>query len=221
MVIPQRTPKPQASGVHILDDQSNTTFIAKETLCQLGVRGHQTQLLLSTMHRKDAAISCEKVNGLFIQDYRCQVTIALPNTFSVHTIPARREQIPRPEAALNWAHMKKMAGQLMPYRDDVEVGLLIGSNCTRTIVPREVTPGILDEPHALRTDLGWGIVGRVSRCPDYDGDVFGVTNRILPVKYQRVVFLLLYSQGTEDACSLSEPEPRKSSIPFRSMKCSN
>ena len=43
----------------------------------------------------------------------------------------------------------------------------------------------------------------------------------LPVKYQRVVFLLLYSQGTEDACSLSEPGPRKSSIPSRSTKCSN
>ena len=50
----------------------------------------------------------------------------------------------------------------MPYCDDVEVGLLIGSNCTRAIVPREVIPGILDEPYALRTDLGWGIVGRVS-----------------------------------------------------------
>ena len=163
----------------LLDDQSDTTFIANETLCQLGVRGHQTQLLLSTMHGKDAAISSEKVNGLLVQDYKCQVTIALPNTFSAHTIPARREQIPRPEAALNWVHMKKIAGQLMPYRHDVEVGLLIGSNCTRAIVPREVIPGILDEPYALRTDLGWGIVGRVSWCPDYDGDLFGVTNRII------------------------------------------
>lgn len=143
----------------LLDDQSDTTFIAKETLCQLGLRGHQTLLLLSTMHGKDAAISSEKVNGLLVQDYKCQVTIALRNTFSAQTIPARREQIPKPEAALNWAHMKKIAGQLMPYRDDVKVGLLIGSNCTRAIVPREVIPGNLDEPYALRTDLGWGIVG--------------------------------------------------------------
>ena len=131
------------------------------------------------MHGKDTAISSEKVNGLLVQDYKCQVTMTVPNTFSAHTIPARREQIPRPEAALNWAHMKKIAGQLMPYRDDVEVGLLIGSNCTRAIVPKEVIPGTLDEPYALRTDLGWGIVGRVSWCPDYDGDVFGVTNRII------------------------------------------
>ena len=163
----------------LLDDQSDTTFIAKETLCQLGVQGHQTQLLLSTMHGKDSAISSEKVNGLLVQGYKGQVTIALPSTFSADTIPARREQIPTPEAALTWSHMKKIAGQLMPYRDNVDVGLLIGSNCTRAIVPREVIPGILDEPYALRTDLGWGIIGRVSWYPDYDGDVFGVTNRII------------------------------------------
>ena len=87
--------------MHYLDDQSDTTFIAKETLCQLGVRGHQTQLLLSTMHGKDVAISSEKVTGLLVQDYKCQVTIALPYTFSTRTIPARREQIPRSEAVLN------------------------------------------------------------------------------------------------------------------------
>jgi len=50
----------------------------------------------------------------------------------------------------------------MPYRNNVKVGLLIGFNCTRAIVPREVIPGNLDEPYALQTDLRWGIVGRVS-----------------------------------------------------------
>ena len=150
----------------LLDDQSDTMFIVKETLCQLGVRGHQIQLLLSTMHGKDVAISSEKVNGLLVQDFKCQVTIVLPNTFSAQTIPARREQIPKAEAALKWSHMKKIANQLMPHRDDIKVGLLIGYNCTCAIVPRELIPGNFDEPYALRTDLGWGIIGRVSWRPD-------------------------------------------------------
>ena len=130
------------------------------------------QLLLSTMHGKDAAISSEKVNGLLIQDYKCQATIALPNTFSAQAIPARREQLPKPEAALNWAHMKRIAGQIMLYRDNVKLGLLVGSNCTHTIVPKEVIPGNLDKQYALQTYLGWGIVGRISWCPDYDRDLF-------------------------------------------------
>lgn len=163
----------------LLDDQSDMTFFAKDTLCRLVVRGHPTQLLLSTMHGRDSAISSGKVNGFLVQDFTCQVTILLPNTFLVQTIPARKEQIPKPETALNWPHRKKIADQLMPYRDNVKVGLLIGSNCTRAIVPREVIPGNYDDPYALRTDLGWGIVGRVSWRPDYDGDSFGVMNRII------------------------------------------
>ena len=163
----QKDPSHKVLVYALLDDQSDTTFIAKETLYQLGVHGHQTQLLLSTMHGRDTAIPSEKVNGLLVQDFKCEVTIPLPNTFSAQTIPARREQIPKPETALNWSHMKKIAEQLMPYRDDVKVGLLIGSNCTRAIMPREVIPGRHDDPYALRTDLGWGIVGRVRWGPDH------------------------------------------------------
>lgn len=112
--------------------------------------------------RKDAVILSEKFNGLLVQDHKCQVTIALSDTFSAQTITARGEKIPKPEAALNQAHIKKIAGQIMPYREEVSVGLLIGSNCTNAIVPREVIPGNHDKPYELQTDLGWGIVGRVS-----------------------------------------------------------
>ena len=35
------------------------------------------------------------------------------------------------------------------------------------------------------------------------------------------MFLLLYCQGTEDACPLSEPGPKKASIPVISAKCSS
>ena len=48
-----------------------------ETPCKLCVRGHQTQLLLSTMHRKDAAILSKEVNGLLVQDFKGQAVIAL------------------------------------------------------------------------------------------------------------------------------------------------
>lgn len=47
----------------------------------------------------------------------------------------------------------------MPLRTDVEVGLLIGTNCARAIKPREIIPGII--PYAKKTVLGWGIIGTV------------------------------------------------------------
>ncbi|KAK3728019.1 hypothetical protein QZH41_000113 [Actinostola sp. cb2023] len=86
------------------------------------------------------------------------------------SIPARRSQIPRPETARNWPHLHAVANQLMPYRDDVEVGLLIGLNCARAIKPREVIPGADDDPYAKKTALGRGVIGIVDSSVTEDDD---------------------------------------------------
>lgn len=85
---------------------------------QLSVQGHQTRLLLSMMHAKDQPFKTQKVNGLFVEDSDREVVIPLPKTFSSPMIPARREQIPRPEAALKWSHTKQIAKRLLPYCED-------------------------------------------------------------------------------------------------------
>lgn len=51
---------------------------------------------------------------------------------------------------------------MMPYRQDLEIGILIGINCTLAIKPREVIAGKGDEPYTKRTALGWVIIGMVS-----------------------------------------------------------
>ena len=57
----------------------------------------------------------------------------------------------------------------MSHQGDVEVGLLIGSNCPDAIMPREVIPGNPNEPYEQRTKLGWGIIGNVNKYSN-DGD---------------------------------------------------
>ena len=46
----------------------------------------------------------------------------------------------------------------MPYREDVQVGLLIGANCAGAIKATEVIPGREDDPYAKKTALGWGVI---------------------------------------------------------------
>ena len=62
----------------------------------------------------------------------------------------------------------------MPYREDIEVGLLIGTNCTHAIKPTEVIPGKEDDPYAKKTTFGWGVIGVVnpSRSEEDDGHCF-------------------------------------------------
>ena len=58
----------------------------------------------------------------------------------------------------------------MPLNKDVEVGLLIGLNCSRAIKPLEVISGKEDDPYAKRTALGWGIVGAVGSSLQGDAE---------------------------------------------------
>lgn len=47
----------------------------------------------------------------------------------------------------------------MPAQIDCGVGLLIGYDCSRALAPRQVISGGEEEPYAIKTDLGWSIVG--------------------------------------------------------------
>lgn len=164
----------------LLDDQSDTTFVKENVLQDLGVKGEKTCLCLSTLHDENKMVDTNKVKGLVVQDLKRQVMIPLPKTFTRASIPAQRSQIPRPESAKLWPHTQHIAKQLMPYQNDIEVGLLIGLDCTRALIPREVITGDDNSPYALRTDLGWGMIGRYSdKSDDGEEDHIGVSHQIM------------------------------------------
>ena len=100
------------------------------------------------MHATDELIKSRKLGGLIVQDFKWQITLHLPKAFSREIIQAKRSHIPRPESALQWPHLEKIAEQIAPYQKDVP----------RAIMPREIIPGEDDSPYALRSDLGWGII---------------------------------------------------------------
>lgn len=75
-----------------------------------------------------------------------QTDIPHPRTYTRNIIPAKRSQIPTPETARKWTHLKRIADQFMPYKKDLDVSLLLGINCARAIKPREVIPGNDDDP---------------------------------------------------------------------------
>jgi hypothetical protein len=68
----------------------------------------------------------------------------------------------------------------MPYRSDVEVGLLIGTSCIRAIKPREIIIGNDGDPCAKSIILGWGVVGTVEPGENKDvEDSQAIVNRTL------------------------------------------
>lgn len=100
-----------------------------------------SHLRLSIVHQENEIVECKKVQGLVVTDLKRQVHVPLPRFYTREAIPYKPQQIPKPEVAMQRDHLNCIAEELMPYREDVQVGMLIGTNCTKVIKPREVIPG--------------------------------------------------------------------------------
>ena len=163
----------------VLDDQSDTTSISRQTLYQLGIKGYATQISLSTMHSANEIVQTTKVSDLTVSDFKRDVKMQLPKAFSCDDIPVKRSQIPCPDVALRWEHLKNITSKLIPRLPDINVGLLIGANCPRAITPRQVIPGRGNQPYAQKTELGWGIIGNVTNCELSADETSAVAHRLV------------------------------------------
>ncbi|KAL4009472.1 hypothetical protein ACER0C_003324 [Sarotherodon galilaeus] len=161
----------------LLDTQSDTTFILDEVAQGLNTNRENVSLRLSTMSAKSTVIPCQKLTGLQVRGYNSEKRIPLPPVFTREFIPVNRLHIPTSETALKWPHLEQLS-ETIPPQLDCEVGLLIGYNCQRALLPREILSGDENHPYAQRTDLGWSIVG-CSHSTSDDSDPIGFSHRII------------------------------------------
>ncbi|KAL7870544.1 hypothetical protein SRHO_G00080410 [Serrasalmus rhombeus] len=142
----------------LLDTQSDATFIEQDVSNELQVATYPVKLKLTTMMGENMILRSERASGLRVRGYNSAVHIKLPPAYTKDCIPVNRDHIPTHETAKRWSHLTVIADKIPPLLS-CEVGLLIGYNCPKTLVPRQVIPGKDDEPYAVLTDLGWSIVG--------------------------------------------------------------
>ncbi|KAK3746501.1 hypothetical protein QZH41_001764 [Actinostola sp. cb2023] len=173
----------------VLDDQSDTCFITNEICNNLGLSGPEIILELGTMHSVEN-VKIQKIKGLVVSRPDGEVNIPLPRVYTREQIPARRDQIPRPEVTQTWKHLEPIAMKIPPYEEKRRLGILIGSNCVRAIKPREVVPGNANDPYAIRTVLGWGIVGAM-----FERDFSETQSPDKPLSQDDIKFMKITTEG--------------------------
>ena len=150
----------------LLDTQSDNTSILESTCGDLGLSGTKVKLRLSTMHAENWVVDSSKIQGLMVRGCNSSSKLPLPSAFTRNIMPANRSHIPTPVIARKWPHLHGIADELMPL-SDCEVGLLIGYNSARALVPRDMIAPIDNSLFGQCMDLGWGNVGIVE--PDLIG----------------------------------------------------
>ena len=147
----------------MLDDQSDTCFITDDVTSSLGVTGPAVKLELGTMQAVEN-IDTQRIDGLIVSHFNRKVDIPLPKAYTRSHIPGLRGQIPRPKAALKYKHLERIAEEIAPYDEHLTIGVLTSNNCVRALNPRCVIPGKSNDPYAIRTTSGWGVVGAKSHA---------------------------------------------------------
>ena len=107
-----------------------------------------------------------------------------------------------------WPHLRKIKNKIPEVDKNLDVGLLIGCNCPKAMKPREVITGKSEDPYAVRTLLGWCIVGPTDLADQdnkySDGECFegsGSCNRIVAREMgreDREITFVLNQKTTED-----------------------
>lgn len=151
---------PEVLAYALLDTQSSNTFINQDISDKIQADTEPVKLKLSTMTDRASIENCQRAVGLRVRGYSLQEYIELPPVYTQDYIPLERDSIPTCKKAQRWIHLLSVADK-MPDLLDCPVGLLIGYDCPRALKPTQVISGKDHEPYAVKTDLGWSIVGSV------------------------------------------------------------
>ena len=137
-----------------LDEGSDTTLCSKALLNRLGAKGKAVHFSLSTVSGTDHKHGHDV--KLFIQGYNEATVIELPSVLSVPCLPDLKSSIPSGQDLISYADV--LQGVSLP---EVLGGieLLIGADIPEAHRTLEYRISQVGGPNAVRTMLGWSLVG--------------------------------------------------------------
>ena len=143
----------------IIDDQSNASMITPDLATKLKARGSPERYLLSTCSGEKTTNYGRRVPGILIRANNH--TSKLPTLVECAHIPQDKAEIPTPEIARRFDHLKNIANEIPPLNEQAKIQLLIGRDAPELMKVRASKNGPKGMPWAQKLDLGWTISGQV------------------------------------------------------------
>ena len=144
----------------IIDDQSDGSLINGNLLERLGVQQDKSTYAVKTVNGLQE-VHGRKLAGLVIESMDSTVSIPAPTLFECNNIPGDVAEIPTPEVAAAFDHLRPITSMIPPLNKEADIAILLGRDAPQFHKVREVINGKDDQPWAHRLDLGWVIVGEV------------------------------------------------------------
>jgi len=140
----------------LLDTGSKETFLSKSISEKLGIQIDNYDTLAGCTLSGESAVRVGQVNvEVRAADNRESRTVTIKNVKVVDNLNITATKA---EDLSRWPHLKDI---VIPEVDETQVTMLIGANVPETQVHEECRKGKAGEPYAVRTILGWVVLGPV------------------------------------------------------------
>ena len=146
----------------LLDNGSDVTLCDTKLVDQLGITGEPRNFLLTTQERKDSAKTGIEVK-LTIDSINGNSSLEVPRAWTVDHLNISERSIPRDGDVDKWPHL---SGIELPEIENKEVKVLIGCNVPEAFWVLEERRGGKGEPVAIRSLLGWTLIGPTERVDE-------------------------------------------------------
>ena len=143
----------------LLDEGSDISLCEEGIAEELGLQGNKKKFTLTTVNSAEVETQGMEVS-LSVEGAQGGQTIQMPKVWTVKKLPVSRHSIPTQEDITIWSHLD---GIFLPPTEDANVRLLIGSDTPEAFWVQEERRGDKKEPYAVRSPLGWTLLGPVSR----------------------------------------------------------
>ncbi|KAL0151744.1 hypothetical protein M9458_052970 [Cirrhinus mrigala] len=105
--------------------------------------------------------SGRRATNFVVESFDGKIKIKLPTLIECEMIPDDRAEIPTPEIARYFLHLRHVADKIPPLNENAQILILLGRDILRVHKVRQQYNGDHEDPYAQRLDLGWVIVGDV------------------------------------------------------------
>ncbi|RXS50543.1 hypothetical protein ETB91_15250, partial [Lacticaseibacillus rhamnosus] len=140
----------------LLDSGSDATLVRLEVIQQLGLTGKTEMLSMATLNGERRIQSCRVTLEVGAVD---SVEMQRVSAWSVDHLPNASGFIPNPEQLKKWEHLNCLQ---LPAHSDEPISLLIGMDTSSMHWVIESKFGRPQDPYAVRTPLGWMLLGPVT-----------------------------------------------------------
>ena len=143
---------------------SQGTFATENLMNQLDINGIRTSTGIRTLigHQKQSSYLLDglSVSKLVLGPSEKAKWIRLPSTFTRKEIPVDQSEIATPAKLKQWKHLDRISGKIGG-NESITAESLIGSHCLKASEPLEVLRSQENGPYAIRTALGWCVIGPI------------------------------------------------------------